>query len=214
MYARLLAPVCLLTVGVFAALSEGIIEGSNQIFVYLGRGTRVSGDVLEAMQRETEALMELSGFGVQWLDEPHEVTAAALVVVHLEGSCKPWPVAVVQPAVQRLASTSVANGRILPFINVDCAALRQFLAPALREKKSNPEFLYGRALGRLVAHELYHVVGQTADHTSVGVTRAAVSVTDLISEPFTFGKDALSKLRAPLTSIKVEVGIGSRSDLR
>lgn len=215
MYARLLlAPVCLLTVGAVAAPSQGLIEGSNQIFVYMRQGTGVSGDVLEALQRETEALMESGGFHVQWLDEPREV-AAALVVVHLEGRCSPWPVAVIQPAGQRLASTSLANGRILPFVNVDCAALRQFLARALRSTvKPDPQFLYGRALGRLLAHELYHVVGQTSDHTRSGVTRAAVSVSDLISDQFKFGKEALSKLHAPLTSIKVEGGIGTDLDLR
>ncbi len=74
--------------------------------------------------------------------------------------------------------------------------------------------MYGRALGRLLAHERYHVVGKTRDHTSAGVTRAAVSVSDLISDQFKFGKEALSKLHASLTSIKVEGDIGADMDLR
>jgi hypothetical protein len=215
MYARLLAPVCLLTVGAVAATSQSMSEGSNEIGVYLRQTTGASTVVLEAMQRETEALMDSGSFHLQWLHEPHEVAAASLVVVHLEGSCNPWPAAVIQPAVQRLASTSVANGRILPFINLDCAALRQFLARALRGTlKPSPQFLYGRALGRLLAHELYHVVGKTRDHTSAGVTRAAVSVSDLISDQFKFGKAALSKLHGPLASTKAEGGIGADMDLR
>ena len=81
----------------------------------------------------------------------------------------------------------------MPFVKVNCTALQWFLTSALGSK-SNPQFFYGRALGRLVAHELYHVAGHTIDHTRIGVTKAAVSVGDLISEQFTFGKAALGKL--------------------
>src|SRR5260370_22362330 len=102
MCARLWVPVCLLTVGVVAAPSEGMIEGSNKIDVYMHQGTRISAVALASMQRETGALMESIGFDVRWMDEPNEVTAAFLVVVDLEGSCNPWPNTATQSAVQRL----------------------------------------------------------------------------------------------------------------
>jgi hypothetical protein len=220
MYARQFAPVCLLCVGAVAAPSERMFEGSNEIAVYSRPATRVSAGVREAMQQETGKLMESGGFRVRWLDKPREVAAAFLAVVDFEGSCNPSSDAVIQPATQRLASTAVENARILPFINIDCTALQQFVAPALRGKLNpNPQFLYGRALGRLLAHELYHLVSQTTDHTSVGVARAAVSVSDLISDRFTFGAEALLKIHAhrtssALTSIKAGVDMGSELDLR
>jgi hypothetical protein len=218
MYARLLASVCLLSVGAVAAPSERAIEGGKTIAVYSRHSATVPAAVSEAMRRETEALMESGGFRVQWLEEPHEVTAAFLVVVDLKGSCDPLPDAAIPPATQRLASTFVEDGRILPFITVDCAAVQQFLALALKGKRSpNPQFLYGRALARLLSHELYHVLVQTADHTGAGVTRAAVSARELVSDRFTFPEEALSKLHAtvsvPATS-KVEADAGAELDFR
>jgi len=128
------------------------------------------------------------------------------------------PDAAIPPATQRLASTFVEDGRILPFITVDCVAVQQFLALALKGKRSpNPQFLYGRALARLLSHELYHVLVQTADHTGAGVTRAAVSARELVSDRFTFPEEALSKLHAtvsvPPTS-KVEADAGAELDFR
>ena len=199
MYARLWALVCLLSVGA-AAPSEFALEGSGRIAVYLrSHPTGIPASVLGAMQRETGELMRSAGFRVQWLDQPElgEVEAAFLMVVGLEGSCSP-ALAPREPirSAQRLAFTFVADGRVLPFSNVDCAALGQFLAPALgAEPKAKQDFLFGRAIGRLLAHELYHFVAQTKGHAISGLAQAGVSALDLISEEFTFGEEGLAKLR-------------------
>ncbi len=196
MYARLLATVCLLNVGAVAETSGRWIEGSDDVDVYLRSPNVISRSAAEAMRKETGALMRAGGYRVQWLDAPREVTAGFLIVLELEGRCDALAPTPVGLPVRRLASTAVDNGLVLPFINLDCAALQRFLGIPLRSKpKADAEFLYGRALGRLLAHELYHVVGQTAGHTRTGVTRPAVSVSDLISDQCSFGQEALFRLR-------------------
>jgi hypothetical protein len=202
MYARLLGLVCLLRVGVVAAPSERMVEGSNEIDVYSRFRSDVSPTIREAIRRETARLMGSSGYRVQWLDQPREVAVSFLVVVDFAGNCNLGPGVTTPTAARRLASTWVEKRRILPFVNVDCNAVSQFLGPDLRSTHNpDPQFLYGRALGRLLAHELYHFVGQTEVHTSAGVTQAAVSVSDLISDQLPFDRQALSKLHASLASI-------------
>jgi hypothetical protein len=198
MFARQVAFVCLLSVGALAASSERTAGGSTDIVVFIHYQTEPPATVSDAMWRESGSLMGLSGYRVRRLDAPHQVAAAFLVVVDLEGRCEGETTVAIRPVTNSLASTIVEDGHILPFIKMSCTALHWFLAPALGSK-SDPQFFYGRALGRLLAHELYHVVGQTMDHTGMGVTQATVSVAELLSDRFTFAKAALAKL-SPLPS--------------
>jgi hypothetical protein len=201
MYARLLAPVCLLSVGAIAEPSERALKGSDRIVVYLGaHEPDISRAVVRGMQQEAGDLMRPVGYQVHWLEqgEAREVQAAFLFVVGLKGPChpSPGPSGRFQAAKARLAFTFVENGRILPFSDVDCSALREFLAPALaRQPKSQRDLIYGRAMGRLLAHELYHLVGQTKDHAHAGVAQAELSARELTAEQFTFGEEALARLR-------------------
>ncbi len=202
MSARLSAIVCLLLVGAAGARAESALEGASRIAVYLrSRPADIPAASFAAMQQETGSLMRRAGLSVQWLDQtkPTQVEAAFLTVIGFEGSCAPWPVPkeMIPLGLQPLGSTLLADGRIQPFSKVDCLALRQFLAPALAQApKSKQDFLFGRALGRLVAHELYHFVAQTKGHAIAGISQSSVSARDLISDQFTFGEEALAKLRA------------------
>jgi hypothetical protein len=167
----------------------------------------------EAMWQETGSLMRQVGYRVRQLATAHQVYAAFLVVVEMEGRCTPETPATIPAAARRLASTVIEDGRIIPLIKVSCTALQQFLASELASKPDAP-FLYGRALGRLLAHELYHVAGQTTQHTPSGVTQAAVSVNELISEQFAFCKAAVEKLHPSLaygsgdSGMDLELGSG------
>ncbi len=48
------------------------------------------------------------------------------------------------------------------------------------------EGAYGRALGRVLAHELYHIFGNTTHHASEGVAKESYTVQDLLTEEFQF----------------------------
>jgi len=52
-------------------------------------------------------------------------------------------------------------------------------------------------MGRLVAHEMYHIESQDRGHSRNGVAEAAVSSRELVSEHFEFARDALAKLHVP-----------------
>ena len=185
MYARLTCVVCLLLMGAAALPAEKAVEDSNELAVYLRNPAGASTTSLDAMRSETDALMGANGRAIDWLPAPREVSALFLVILEFDGSCElsDDAPAAASIAPTRLASTVIENGRILPFVRIDCEALRRFLTPLLAGRsKQESQLLFGRALGRVLAHELHHVADQTTDHTSAGVTRAAVSIADLTVE--------------------------------
>jgi hypothetical protein len=57
--------------------------------------------------------------------------------------------------------------------------------------------ILGRALGRVIAHELYHIVGQTAEHHDTGVAKAVFSIRDLKNPRFEFDAWSLDRMRLP-----------------
>jgi len=54
-------------------------------------------------------------------------------------------------------------------------------------------------MARLLAHELYHILAQTDDHTMVGIAKARFSTADLLADHFDFEASALERLRPPAT---------------
>ncbi len=52
-------------------------------------------------------------------------------------------------------------------------------------------------MARLLAHEFYHVLAQTDDHTQTGIAKARFSTADLLAEHFDFETIAIDRLRPP-----------------
>jgi len=61
----------------------------------------------------------------------------------------------------------------------------------------------GRALGRVMAHELYHIVGETTAHQIRGVAKASLSVQDLIGASLDFDIASLTQMRPPLPPVSL-----------
>jgi hypothetical protein len=200
MSARLKAFVCLLLVSASMTLSETAPPLTGELNVYLRPASSLSPAVALWMKEESSLLMQSAGYQVHWLDplQRPDVTGTSLIVVELNGTCAPSEHSARPMDAGRLASTEVTDGRILPFVSLDCTALQNALAPVLdRVPRGRREFLYGRAMGRLLAHEMYHVESQTREHSRQGVAQSIVSASELVSERFAFANDALARLRAP-----------------
>jgi hypothetical protein len=54
-----------------------------------------------------------------------------------------------------------------------------------------------RALGRVIAHEIYHILAQTTEHDESGVAKAAFSLEDLMVDGFAFNPAGLQRLKIP-----------------
>jgi hypothetical protein len=76
----------------------------------------------------------------------------------------------------------VAEGRILPYTELRCDEIGKalaFLRPGSGIK--DRQLALGRALGRVLAHELYHILANAKTHGANGLARAVEPLPDLIS---------------------------------
>ena len=61
--------------------------------------------------------------------------------------------------------------------------------------KVQRELSFGRALARVLAHELYHILLDTEQHAKSGVTKSHLTPHDLIGESLDFEPDQIEQFR-------------------
>jgi hypothetical protein len=94
-----------------------------------------------------------------------------------------------------LAQTAVSEGTILPYTDTDCDRLRNFLAEG-KPAAPGEESRLGIAMARVLAHELYHVLLQTPEHSKRGIARAIYTPAALLGQSLRFESGELEKIRA------------------
>ena len=191
-----------LTLAVWPGASQENGAANSPIVLYTHFEQQPPAPVWNAITSETDAILSGMRLHTEWrsLDNASgRGVAVDLAVVHFKGECRvdrQVPV-VSHPAV--LGSTYISDGSILPFADVNCEQVRGFLQRELGAlHRQTAEELLGRALGRVVAHELYHVLAKTVVHAASGVAKAAFSIQDLVAERFEFREHELRELREGL----------------
>jgi hypothetical protein len=144
------------------------------------------------MQAEVHRIMKPSGLSFDWrsLDSVRVGdTFSDLIVVRFHGNCistdnEPF-YGMYSPEAQAaaLASTATDGRRVLPYSRVACDELKRFIAPLTRGSRRADE-TFGCALGRVVAHEMYHIFAETVGHTQRGVAQRAYRPGDLVAPAF------------------------------
>ncbi|HTQ53250.1 MAG TPA: hypothetical protein VMI94_02255 [Bryobacteraceae bacterium] len=139
------------------------------------------------MEGEAGRLLQESGIVADWrtFDQISPGQAFTnIAVVTLKGRCEMTPLipGAIAPA-GRLGVTYRVDGRVIPFSEVECDEVRSTLATArLPVDPAAREALYGRALGRVLAHELFHVIHRNGRHTRDGVGQKYFSATTLLDD--------------------------------
>ena len=64
------------------------------------------------------------------------------------------------------------------------------LSPPLRQA------VLGRALARVIAHEIYHILAETTDHADTGIAKAQMTFKDLTADGFDLSPTSLQRIRA------------------
>ncbi|MBZ5621051.1 MAG: hypothetical protein LAQ69_20335 [Acidobacteriia bacterium] len=147
--------------------------------------------VLEALHDELESIMAPMGLAFEWrsLDgvRGNEISVE-LAVLTFKGRCDTAGLSAHNAANPgALGWTHVSDGAILPFSDVDCDRIRTFVQKDLLfVRPPDREESFGRALARVVAHELYHIFANTSQHGSCGVGKAAYTVQELLGDDFQF----------------------------
>ncbi len=179
---------CLALAAVPAFGETGVVHAAP-IALYADFQSEPPHAIVEAVRDELRRIMTPIGLNFDWrpISESHGRTSAELVVVSFKGTCDAeglTPVPVPQAA---LGWTHVSDGVILPFSDIDCSAIRGFVqSDLLKMQKGRRAEAYGRAIGRVLAHEMYHVFADTQRHGAFGVGKAAYTVGELLSPVFRF----------------------------
>lgn len=136
---------------------------------------------IREMGREAAGILKHSGLKLQWRIGPSpQATSDLLVVVRLRGRCEAEaPPAPLQSGA--LGWSDEVDGTVLPFGELACDKIRGLIGAAMPRDQSPSDVVLGRAMGRVLAHELYHMVARTDKHEAAGVTRPALSARELIS---------------------------------
>jgi len=205
---------CLLA-GVFPGRSETRGATFAPITLYVQFQQAPPDEVLEAVRDEVEAIMTPIGLRFEWRDLAqaggHEVSAE-LAVVSFKGRCDTAGLVLHSKFEGALGWTHVSDGQILPFTDVSCDRVRDFAQSGLLSYHVEERHeKYGRALGRVLAHELYHIFANTMRHGSGGVSKESYNVQDLLSDDFQFQnrESRMLQVSRPKPAVAVDGAAGS-----
>lgn len=153
---------------------------------------------VEEMKKELAAIMVDAGLKFDFRLLRDVTTGDSfndLVVVKFRGTCRMDIQPVLLDERGPLAFTHSSDGHILPFSEVECDRIRLSVRSAmLGNDKGREDMLLGRALGRVVAHEIFHIVGGTRKHGQKGVAKTALSGSQLIADRLALHPNDIDRL--------------------
>lgn len=140
--------------------------------------------VLSAIQEEASALMAPAELRLQWKTLPATGSdvSAAVAVVTFQGHCTAANLPFQPQWVPRLGWSHVSGGKVLPFAGIDCDSILGFIDKRLRAMPPRErDQVLGKAVGRVLAHELDHIFAQTRDHKAREMDQPEYSVEELVA---------------------------------
>jgi len=152
---------------------------------------------VQEMKRELEGIMKGSGLAFEWRlrDEAKQATPNYLVVVRFKGKCVLEPVGYLFDERGPLAFTYSTDGAIQPYSEVACDKVVSSVRSAMfGGDYAFADELLGRALGRVVAHELVHILSKSSAHARKGLEMPALSGKLLIAPDLKLDAADLEKL--------------------
>lgn len=174
------APALLLFAAIFFSIPVFAHSGSTAVTTVVLPQGRYSQLAVREMNREAARILKRSGISLHSrIGPPPKAISGLLVVVKLVGQCDMDGTPAYLEA-GPLGWSHEVDGEIIPFSDLACENLRGAVQAAISE--GNPvraNVLLGRAMGRVLAHELYHIVGDTAAHAREGVAQRALSPREL-----------------------------------
>jgi hypothetical protein len=149
-----------------------------------------AGAVMSSVRDQLAEIMRPVGLRFEWRSlpdgEPGEVTAQ-LAVITFKGHCDLADMSPLSSTPGVLGTTHAVGGVIIPFSDIDCDGIRNLVKRDLiMERPARREFLYARAIARVLAHELYHILANTTKHGSGGIGKSTYTPNELLADDFHF----------------------------
>ena len=194
---RTCALISVLSAAAAGAFAAGSKPPNAPVTIVLKFEGSYSARSLDEMKREF-ARATKDSVPVEWRmrDQMPADAAGDLVLFTFKGRCV---LETVPPPLYDetgpLAWTSTVDGAPLPFGQVSCDQVRTLVWKAMWGGDfSHGDQLFGRALGRVLAHEFYHMRAKTTSHASTGVAKPALSGAQLISETLAVDDGSLERM--------------------
>jgi hypothetical protein len=183
----------------FAALPGfGTVRTTNLTVILDFKGP-YSQQSVDAMKLETQGILKTAGVHLDWRsrEEAIDHSFADLVVVRFNGACQLPPPAPLYDELGPLASTYETDGQVQPFSEVSCDRVSAFVRSGLHGGDfKRADLLIGRALGRVVAHELVHMLTGAKDHSHEGVFKPGLTVEQLMAGELPLSPGDIERFRA------------------
>jgi hypothetical protein len=132
------------------------------------------------VRREVQRIWQTAGLDIQWRDAAtaDEVRADRIIAVHLTDDA----VDGVQLPAGALGGVPTVNGQMRRTIFVSPSAVERLVSAGGATRDSSAfALLYSRMVGRVVAHELGHLLLHSSEHRSSGLMRAMFVGRDVVS---------------------------------
>ena len=189
--------VCILS----AATVTAGVGASLELLTQFDR--RPSTVVLGAMARELDALYREVPVSIGWHElsgYQSRVVAPRIVFIYFKGDCRS-PHLPPHQMVDGLALAGInrVDGRMLPVVTVDCDRTANYLWPSMNGgQRANGDTAFGRALARVLAHELYHYFTGATKHTRSALFRASIPASSLLAKELKFIPEEVADLEHAL----------------
>lgn len=199
------------------ALSATVLSGQsgdepaeNQITIYTRFDRLPSSDSIDQMKIELESIILPLGLRLDWrrLDSAtgREVLAEILVV-NFKGACQCGET-IPRGRSGALGWTHVSEGEVLPFTDVDCDSIKKLMrAPLTFAPLPQRDRLLGKAMARVLAHEMYHFLTNTTRHAATGIAKPFFGPAELACPHLGFEDAQIrhvqkSRLKYPLGAVQ------------
>jgi len=193
---------------VCACLLAGMVlpaPAASDVTVVLDFKGMSSPVAVREMEREASQIIRASGIELAWRTPSQAVSASFgdLVVMTFKGACSYVPAPPLYDELGPYASTRTSNGEIQPFGEVDCDRVVSSVHSAMfGGDYAKADLLVGRALGRVVAHELVHMLTKSEVHAREGTQKAALSGRQLIAASLPLSAIDVDRLRLERNSAR------------
>lgn len=180
-------------------LSVGLLAQKREVTVVLEFAAGSSPHAREEMQLEAERIAQKAGVALTFMSPQLAAgqSFAELIVFKVKGRCEMAGFPSTPMERGPLGWTFITDDRILPFGELQCDRIRESLRSVVAgagQEKGNK--LLGRAMGRVVAHELFHMLTESTSHGKSGVAKDSLSARQLVAETLDFSDHDVSALDA------------------
>jgi hypothetical protein len=191
---------CLISLALSCAYGASVVPhaiGVSLTVVYQFDGPYSERSFIE-MKQELSSILKDARIQLNWRERDHVSSSESfdnLIVVKFRGACQIDPASNRDPEPGPLAFTHRSDGAILPFSEVECDRVRSSLLHTMpAQDLFRSDVIFGRAMARVLAHELYHVLAATETHSRQGVMQRALSGSDLASDQLELDPAELDRL--------------------